>query len=265
MSGKNGHKSAEVKPWERQEGESDKAFAAFRIYLEMGSKRSIAAVSQECTKSVSLIKRWSKRWSWQVRVRKHTDSVAAKTDSQVQHQAKTKAIVLMGSTEVIGRTSMLARASAVDILNEKGEFDLADVRRRGVGYMISGVKTRTTTHPNGATTVTQEFKLENRKGFLQLLGKHHKLWTGEIDDPDEVLSRLLGIPKALLPASLNEPPAIDAEVIAIPDKSEERSLALARNSTAVPADVALDASREHDLEKRPESELPHKIDSVLST
>ena len=52
MTGKNGHKSAEMKPWERQERESDKAFAAFRVYLEMGPKRSLRAVAQKLGKSV---------------------------------------------------------------------------------------------------------------------------------------------------------------------------------------------------------------------
>ena len=261
MSGKNGHKSAEMKPWERQEGESDKAFAAFRVYLEMGPKRSIAAVAQECTKSVSLIKRWSKRWDWRVRVRKHTDSLTAKTDRQVQHQAEIKGIELMGSTEVIGRTSMLARASAADLLNEQGEFDIADVRRRGLGYLISGVKTRTTTQPNGARTVTQEFKVENRKGFLELMGKHHLLWSDESMDWDEILARLTGIPKALLPAKLDEPSWIEAEPIEVSNKNEARSLALPRNSTALAAQLALDASSA-DLEKQPEAELSQQHKSL---
>jgi hypothetical protein len=246
----------EPMPWQRQEGESDKAFEAFRIYLEMGPKRSIARVAQECTKSGSLIKRWSKRWSWQGRVRKHTDSLTAKTDSLVQHQAETKAIMLMGVTEVIGRTSMLARASAVDLLNEKGDLDIADIRRRGLGYLVSAIRTRTTTTRNGATTVTQEVKVENRKGFLELLGKHHGLWTDEFEDPREVLARILGRPKGWLPPKLDEPDAIEAEAVEVPNKSEERSLTLAGKSKELPADVALDAKGEHDLEQRTESELP---------
>lgn len=111
----------------------------------------------------------------------------------------------MCSAEVLARVSALARATLLDLFNQDGEFDQADVRRRGLGYLISGVKTRTTTHPNGARTVTQEFKVENRKGFLELLGKHHLLWSNEYLSPDkidEILSSALGIPKALLPAML---------------------------------------------------------------
>ncbi len=46
-------------PWERQKGESARAFEAFLVYLQMGPERSIRAVAQKCTKSVSLIRRWS--------------------------------------------------------------------------------------------------------------------------------------------------------------------------------------------------------------
>ena len=68
--------------WERQPGESEKAFAAFRVGLEMGPKRSLAAVAQECTRHVSLIKRWASRWEWTRRFAAYADSLAAKTDKQ---------------------------------------------------------------------------------------------------------------------------------------------------------------------------------------
>lgn len=55
-------------PWERQKGESAKAFEAFRVYLDMGGTRSVSRVAQELTKSGSLLRRWSVRWSWQDRL-----------------------------------------------------------------------------------------------------------------------------------------------------------------------------------------------------
>lgn len=56
------------KPWERQPGESVKAFDAFEVYLYMGSQRSIRAVSEKLSKSEALIKRWSSQWYWVRRV-----------------------------------------------------------------------------------------------------------------------------------------------------------------------------------------------------
>ena len=50
--------------WDRQQGESDKAYAAFKIYCEQGEERGVRKVAQECNKSASLIGRWSTKWKW---------------------------------------------------------------------------------------------------------------------------------------------------------------------------------------------------------
>src|SRR5713101_5662677 len=102
-------------------------------------------------------------------------------------------------------------------------------------------------------------ELRDKNASLHDQGTHHGLWTHEDQDWDEILARLTGIPKALLPAHLDdEPDVIEAEVIEVSDKSEERSLTPARESTDLPADVASNTNREHDLEKRPETELPQQ-------
>ena len=51
-------------PWERQEGESTKAFEAFCIYREMGLNRSIRKVAEELSKSETLMARWSGNYNW---------------------------------------------------------------------------------------------------------------------------------------------------------------------------------------------------------
>lgn len=51
-------------PWEKQKGESSKAFAAFAIYRDMGPERSTAKVAHACGKNKSLIDRWCKRDRW---------------------------------------------------------------------------------------------------------------------------------------------------------------------------------------------------------
>ena len=71
-------------PWERQNGESAQAFAAFSAYLEMGPERSIRAVSQELGKSKTLIDRWSRTHNWVERCRAW--------DNHIQHEAKKAAI-----------------------------------------------------------------------------------------------------------------------------------------------------------------------------
>ena len=57
--------------FEKQDRESGKAFAAFAVYLSMGSERSLAQVGQRLGKSKALLERWSKRYDWGGRVQAH--------------------------------------------------------------------------------------------------------------------------------------------------------------------------------------------------
>jgi hypothetical protein len=68
--------SEEVKPWDQRDGETDKAFSAFRIYRDLHpSKRSL----KECAKhfygptfkrsNVRTCEKWSVKYEWQRRVR----------------------------------------------------------------------------------------------------------------------------------------------------------------------------------------------------
>lgn len=72
------------KPWERQKGESAQAYEAFFIYLGMGAERSLSAVAKQLSKSLPLIKRWSREKEWQERIRAY--------DNDVEKQARKKVI-----------------------------------------------------------------------------------------------------------------------------------------------------------------------------
>lgn len=50
--------------WDKQRGESAKAFEAFGIYRDMGPDRSQVAVGEVLTKSRALQARWSIQWGW---------------------------------------------------------------------------------------------------------------------------------------------------------------------------------------------------------
>lgn len=58
----------DVKPWERQDGETVKQFEAFCEYRDMGKTRSLQKVSEKLAKSETLIKRWSANNNWIERV-----------------------------------------------------------------------------------------------------------------------------------------------------------------------------------------------------
>lgn len=56
-------------PWERQEGESAKAFAAFQRYRDQPTmERSLRRLAVNLDRSLEMLGRWSKRWRWVHRV-----------------------------------------------------------------------------------------------------------------------------------------------------------------------------------------------------
>ncbi len=57
--------------FEQQPRESDKAFAAFSMYLSLGPERSLAAAAGKLGKGVRQMEKWSKKYDWAARVQAH--------------------------------------------------------------------------------------------------------------------------------------------------------------------------------------------------
>jgi hypothetical protein len=57
--------------FEQQPRESNKAFAAFKTYLELGSQRSLAGAGDKLGKSKRMMEKWSRRFDWPARVQAH--------------------------------------------------------------------------------------------------------------------------------------------------------------------------------------------------
>ena len=72
------------KPWERQKGESDKAYEAFVTYRDMGTDRSIRAVARKLGKSRTQSGKWSSGWEWTERVRAY--------DNELEKEARAQAV-----------------------------------------------------------------------------------------------------------------------------------------------------------------------------
>src|SRR5262245_52262706 len=71
--------------------ETAKAFAAFSIYLNLGAQRSTAAVAKLLSKSEQLMRRWSARWRWTVRVQAHAEHFAKIEREATEAVARCKA------------------------------------------------------------------------------------------------------------------------------------------------------------------------------
>jgi antitoxin component of MazEF toxin-antitoxin module/transposase len=68
--------------WDRQKGESRKAYAAFVAYRDLGVARSQAKVATQLGKSETLVARWSSKWQWVVR----TDSFDRWQEEEVRKE-----------------------------------------------------------------------------------------------------------------------------------------------------------------------------------
>lgn len=76
--------------WDRQDGEGTKPYTAFTVFLNLKKPRTLGAVSQELSKSLPLIKRWSKDWKWFARAEAY-DADMARAEHQARREARAEA------------------------------------------------------------------------------------------------------------------------------------------------------------------------------
>ena len=81
-------------PFEQQPKESDKAFAAFKTYLELGPERSLAMVGQKLGKSKVLMEKWSAKFDWPARVQAYSAHFA-----MVERKAAESAAAVYGADQ----------------------------------------------------------------------------------------------------------------------------------------------------------------------
>lgn len=131
--------------WERQKGESAKAFEAFVLYRDAGASRSTAKVARELGKSKTLIDRWSGLWKWVPRVQaydNHVDRERMVTAQQLRRDAIERHINLGQSMQHVGAAYIkdwLEKIERGDLpaLTAKDVKELVDVgvkiERLGIG------------------------------------------------------------------------------------------------------------------------------------
>ena len=78
-------------PFERLPRESEKAFAAFSLYLSQGSERSIAECARKLLKSSRLLRTWAQKYDWSARVAAHAAHLAIVEREAIEAVARGKA------------------------------------------------------------------------------------------------------------------------------------------------------------------------------
>jgi hypothetical protein len=72
--------------------ESNKAFAAFRTYLDLGPQRSLATTAARLGKSKVMMERWSRKYDWCSRVAAHASHLAEVERLAIEGVAREKSV-----------------------------------------------------------------------------------------------------------------------------------------------------------------------------
>ena len=107
---------------ERRKGETEKAYEAFEIYLEMGADRSLGKVAGKLGKSKALMERWSRRNEWVSRARDYDAEIR-----RAMFQEEKKAAAKMRKRQI--QTAVLMQKKALDAIDrlDPGEIPPRDI------------------------------------------------------------------------------------------------------------------------------------------
>ena len=124
--------------FEQQPRESNKAFAAFSLYLSLGPERSTRVVGKQLGKSEGLIERWAAKFDWRSRVQAHGAHLAIVEREAMEAIARGKAAEWAGREEKLRETewamherAIAAAKKGLDAYMERDKVyaNLADIAR----------------------------------------------------------------------------------------------------------------------------------------
>lgn len=129
----------ERKEWERGEGETAKAYEAFRIYRDMGAERSLSRAAEQIGKSVRLLKKWSSTHGWMRRVHAYDEYIDRK--SQGVYERKLEEVNAAHLDMVRGaRESVMVPLSAllkkIERVNRDGAGAIAEVENIPIDKLL---------------------------------------------------------------------------------------------------------------------------------
>lgn len=78
--------------FEQQPKESEKAFAAFSVYLSMGPERSLSKVGRKLGKSKTMMEKWCRRFEWPARIAAYAAHMALVEREAAEAMARVKAV-----------------------------------------------------------------------------------------------------------------------------------------------------------------------------
>jgi hypothetical protein len=188
-------------PFEQLPRESNKAFAAFKAYLDMGPERSIAGVSQTLAKSIPFLKTWSAKFDWQGRVKARDAHFAELERQAIERLACQKAVEWWQLHEPAKRQAWLEAEEAI--------ADVREARRR---WRASG---RVPGFEGMARMLELAFKLKQfAAGIPSEIKEVHQHVTGKVSvEWEQAIRKAYGLP--------DDAPIVEVEPVEPPARLEE--------------------------------------------
>ena len=124
--------------FEKQERESEKAFAAFSLYLSLGPQRGLREVARKLDKSLTVVGDWSKKFDWPARVAAHAAHLAIVEREAIEAVARGKAAEWESREQKLRETEWAMHEAAIAAAKkglaaymdrEKVYANLADIAR----------------------------------------------------------------------------------------------------------------------------------------
>ena len=187
-------------PFEQQPRESDKAFAAFSVYLSLGPERSLATVARRLQKSVTMLGRWSAKFDWLGRVAAHGAHLAIVERDAIEAAARSKAAVWESREQKLRETEWAMHEQAIAaakrgldayMQREKVYANLADIARMleiasKLGRLATGLGTDGERKREELPAVRVEVRVALEKIYGEPL-------PGEVVDVQEVRNAECGV------------------------------------------------------------------------
>ena len=116
----------EEREWDRQPGESSKAYSHFCLYRDMGPHRSLRKMAKEdeCRAQVGQLERWSSKWQWVERSQRYDDHLQLQ-DRMRQEKERKEMVSRHAKIAVLSQNLVVKGIEKLVSEVEQGKRDLS--------------------------------------------------------------------------------------------------------------------------------------------
>jgi hypothetical protein len=124
--------------FEQQPRESNKAFAAFSLYLSLGAERGLREVARKLDKSLTVVGKWSSKFDWPARVAAYDAHLAVVEREAIEATVRGRAAIWESREQALKETEWAMHERAIAAAKrgldaymerEKVYANLADIAR----------------------------------------------------------------------------------------------------------------------------------------